>query len=335
MRLSLNSLVAPGAFRMALAGAVFLHHTTIFNIGMSAVLVFFVLSGYWVARMWTHDYVNTIAPYYTYLISRIWRVIPVFALASVFSWGLLLWREGRPNSIGSLTHQIFSNILILGYNSLPFQANVPGWSLDIEIQFYVIAPLVIFLISRSIYALFLFVLISFFSNSFGGAASLAPFLYFFGIGISSALLEITPTPQQAYLALIAAATVMLVCLLIAIYNNTLAEYTPIQLVFSHKINLLLAVIMTPWALYTVRQPSNLFDRMLGDLSYIFYLLHWSILGIMKTGEGSYFFRLVNCLLALLIITALSYLIWRFYDHPINQLRAKWVKRRLRNNSLQV
>lgn len=40
MQLGLNSLVAPGAFRMALAGAVFLHHTTFFNVGMSSVLVF-------------------------------------------------------------------------------------------------------------------------------------------------------------------------------------------------------------------------------------------------------------------------------------------------------
>ena len=31
MQLGLNSLVAPGAFRMALAGAVFLHHTTFFQ----------------------------------------------------------------------------------------------------------------------------------------------------------------------------------------------------------------------------------------------------------------------------------------------------------------
>ena len=333
MQLGLNSLVAPGAFRMALAGAVFLHHTTFFNVGMSSVLVFFVLSGYWVARMWTHDYVNTISPYYTYLISRIWRIIPVFALASIISWGLLLWREGRPNSIGSLTHQIFSNILIIGYNSLPFQANVPGWSLDIEIQFYVIAPLIIFLISRSIYALFLFVLISLFSKSFGGAASLAPFLYFFGIGISSALLEIAPTRQQAYVTLVVAAMMMFACLIIAIYNNMLVQHSSLQLVFSHRENLLLAVIMTPWALYTVRQPSSIFDRMLGDLSYIFYLLHWSILGVLKTGEGSFLFRLVNCSFALILITFLSYLIWRFYDHPINKLRGQWVKNRAKTNLL--
>jgi len=44
-----DKLASPGAFRLMLAVAVFLHHTTNFNLGMSAVLIFFVLSGYWVA----------------------------------------------------------------------------------------------------------------------------------------------------------------------------------------------------------------------------------------------------------------------------------------------
>ena len=153
------------------------------------------------------------------------------------------------------------------------------------------------------------------------------FLYFFGIGISSALLEIAPTRQQAYVTLVVAAMMMLACLIIAIYNNMLVQHSPLQLVFSHRENLLLAVIMTPWALYTVRQSSSIFDRMLGDLSYIFYLLHWSILGVLKTGEGSFLFRLANCSFALVLITVFSFLIWRFYDHPINKLRGQWVMNR--------
>ena len=54
-----DKFASPGAFRMALALSVFLHHTTSYNIGMSAVLIFFVLSGYWVATMWTATYSKT------------------------------------------------------------------------------------------------------------------------------------------------------------------------------------------------------------------------------------------------------------------------------------
>ena len=102
MTRAVEKLASPGAFRLILALAVFLHHSTGFNIGMSAVLIFFVLSGYWVATMWAHTYAHTRTPYLTYLISRVWRITPVFALCSLISWILLLVREGRPESVGNL-----------------------------------------------------------------------------------------------------------------------------------------------------------------------------------------------------------------------------------------
>ena len=92
MPVGTDKFASPGAFRLILALVVFLHHTTNFNLGMSAVLVFFVLSGYWVAVMWTEIYSKTTSAYWTYLVSRIWRVLPVFALCSAISWALLVAR---------------------------------------------------------------------------------------------------------------------------------------------------------------------------------------------------------------------------------------------------
>jgi len=82
--------------------------------------------------------------------------------------------------------------------------------------------------------------------------------------------------------------------------------------------LLIALMMTPWALYTTSQKTGPTDRMFGDLSYIFYLLHWSVLGAFKTGEGSYVDRLVLCSEALVLIFAASYVIWSQFDQPINR-----------------
>lgn len=324
-----EKLASPGAFRMALALAVFLHHTSGFNIGMSAVLIFFVLSGYWVATMWTHTYVHTRAPYATYLISRVWRITPVFALCSLISWLLLLVRQGRPESIGNLAHQIFSNILILGYNSLPFQANVPGWSLDMEIQFYLVAPLVIFLISRSAYAVFVCLLISVCSKWLGGGVTVAPFMYFFGVGVAAAILDLRPEPRLARASLFATLAIIAFCVLLLTKNMLFRDYNgPPLLAFSSRSNTLMAVTMIPWALYTVRQESSPQDRMLGDLSYIFYLLHWSVLGALQAGEGDYARRFLVCAFALFLILAVSCFIWIFYDRPINRLRAQWVARRV-------
>ena len=312
-----------------MALAVFLHHSTGFNIGMSAVLIFFVLSGYWVAAMWTHTYAHTRAPYATYLISRVWRITPVFALCSLISWILLLGREGRPESIGNLAHQIFSNILILGYNSLPFQANVPGWSLDMEIQFYLVAPLIIFLISRSAYAVFICLLISVCSKWLGGGVTVAPFMYFFGVGVAAAILDLRPEPRLARASLLATLAIIAFCVLLLAKNMLFRDYAaPPLLTFSSRSNTLIAVTMIPWALYTVRQESSPQDRMLGDLSYIFYLLHWSVLGALQAGEGDYARRLLVCVFALALILAVSCFIWIFYDRPINRLRAQWVARRV-------
>jgi peptidoglycan/LPS O-acetylase OafA/YrhL len=99
------------------------------------------------------------------------------------------------------------------------------------------------------------------------------------------------------------------------------------LAFSDTTNVLVALMITPWALYTTSQKADSTDRMIGDLSYIFYLLHWSVLGALKTGEGSYIDRLVLCSEALVLIFAVSYLIWSQFDRPINRWRSAWVSQR--------
>ncbi len=323
-----DRLASPGAFRMALALSVFLHHTTSYNIGMSAVLIFFVLSGYWVATMWRATYTKTRAPYLTFVISRFWRIIPVFALCSAITWGLLYWRGAQPAHVAGLAHQIFSNLFILGYNSLSFQANLPGWSLDMEMQFYLIAPLVIFLISKSIHVLAIFVLTTVLSQWLGGAATVAPFIIFFALGVASAVYDLKPSRRLAYGTLSATLALLVIFAALFIKNIALGELQGRDLVaLSSTSNLLVAVMMTPWALYTVRQKSGSIDRMFGDLTYIFYLLHWPFIGAIQTGEGSYWTRLWYCSEALLIILAASFMVWRFFDRPLNRWRAAWVASR--------
>ena len=114
-----------------------------------------------------------------------------------------------------------------------------------------------------------------------------------------------------------------------IKNIALGELHGKDLVaLSSTSNLLVAVMMTPWALYTVRQRSGWVDRMFGDLTYIFYLMHWPIIGLNQTGEGSYWNRLWLCSESLLVIMAVSFVIWRVFDHPLNKWRAAWVKSRI-------
>jgi len=328
MIVATDKLASPGAFRLVLALAVFLHHTTNYNLGMSSVLIFFVLSGYWVAVMWSRTYSKTSWSYFTYLVSRFWRVVPVFALCSAISWALLYARGDAPDFSGGLGRQIFSNIMIFGYNSLPYQANVPGWSLDMEMQFYLIAPLLAFLISKNIFVVLLCAVGSLFSQRLGGAATVAPFLYFFAIGVTAARHELKPSKALAYGSLCATLTLLFVCLMLLVKNFALGEPSAAPLLaFGSTTNILIALMMTPWAIYTTRQKTGATDRMFGDLSYIFYLLHWSVLGLLKTGEGSYGERLWLCSEALVVILVASYAIWTLFDHPINAWRSAWVSSR--------
>jgi peptidoglycan/LPS O-acetylase OafA/YrhL len=323
-----DKFASPGAFRLALALAVFLHHTTNFNIGLPAVLIFFVLSGYWVATMWAQIYSKTSASYFTYLTSRVWRVAPVFALCSAISWLLLVGRAGTPEGVGNVAHQIFSNVMILGYNSLPFQANIPAWSLDMEMQFYLIAPAVVFLVSKNIVVLFVCAAFTLFSHLIGGSTTVAPFLYFFGIGVAAASRGFMPDRRLAYGSLWATLATLLVFALILIKGLVFDEaHKAPLLAFGSASSFLIALMMAPWALYTTRQIGGANDRMLGDLSYIFYLLHWSVLGALRTGEGSYLDRILLCSEALIVIFLSSYVIWRLFDRPINKLRAAWVSSR--------
>jgi peptidoglycan/LPS O-acetylase OafA/YrhL len=325
MSVGSDKLASPGALRMALAFAVFVHHTTKFNLGMSAVLIFFVLSGYWVATMWTKTYSRTSWAYFTFLVSRLWRVVPVFALCSAVAWTLLWWRGAAPEHAGGLIPQLFSNVLILGYNSLSYQANVPGWSLDMEMQFYLVAPVVVFLVSRNLYALLGCVALSLLAPRFGGSATVLPFLYFFGVGVAAATHELTPSRRLAYASLAATVALLLVCAIVFLTRLDPAQTAAVA--FSSKTSLFIAVLMTPWAIYTTQQKTGATDRMVGDMSYIFYLLHWSVIGAIGTGEGGYAQRFLLCAEALALILAASYLIWLLFDRPIGKLRAAWVSSR--------
>ena len=85
-----RALSGPGAFRLILASLVFVHHTSRLAIGPAAVYLFFCLSGFWIYRMWNGRYSKTVNPYLTYLISRLWRLLPTFLLVSGLAIGIEL-----------------------------------------------------------------------------------------------------------------------------------------------------------------------------------------------------------------------------------------------------
>ena len=331
-----RALSGPGAFRLILASLVFVHHTSRLAIGPAAVYLFFCLSGFWIYRMWNGRYSKTVNPYLTYLISRLWRLLPTFLLVSGLAIGIEL-AMGRTLSDlrggGGWAHFLLSNTFIVGYNSLSYQPLVPAWSLDIEVQYYLIAPALSLLIAstgQSVLVLLAAAAISGVSSMLFGSGPLCSFLVFFVVGMTVAQ-NGWRVPKTAAMISAAVGVLLLILTIISPFRDAVlggASPRP-GFIYNTAFNVSWACILMPYAMYTTGNYSSRGDSFCADLSYIIYLLHWpAVLWIAFIG-GSPAHRLPYLLAAWVAVFAGSTLIWLLYDKPINGLRADWVAGRKR------
>lgn len=326
--MTVNDLKRPGLFRLALAGVVFVHHTTRLNLGGAAVDLFFVLSGFWIARMWTGRYSQASTPYAIYLISRAWRILPITILTAGLAWGAAAYRHSIPDDVGPI-RQAVSNVLLLGYHSLPYQPNVPAWSLDMEVQFYILAPLLIAMIAWRRWVVIGVVAVSTGAALLGDRWTVAPFLVFFCVGIWAATAEWRPSGRMAGWSL-AVGVVAIATVGGGPFNSLLIAGKTHGALYAYMPGaaIVLAIMLIPCALYTVRQADTPTDRMFGDLSFIVYMAHWPILGLINTGSGGMTHRLLMLAVASSALTATSFALWNFYDQPLQRRRAAWVQSRM-------
>jgi len=327
-----NKLTGPGLFRLFLALLVFFNHASRFQIGIGAVFVFFCLSGYWICRMYRGRYAGTRQPYLTYLVSRAWRLLPTFLLLTVIAL-LFLWVHGNLADYWAKSnhlHFVLSNLFILGYQSLPLKPLVPAWSLDIEMQFYLIAPLLVaFLTWRKVPpALLLFAafIVSPLSMIWLGPACLGSYIFFFLSGMVVASSNWKPSPRVAALSFGGVALLIVICMASPYRGVLLAGRHPGPLaVYSIWANYVLALCMIPYAMFTTEQKGFRLDGMFADLSYIVYLLHWTVVQWMSDHLGPH--RFLYAATGTVFLMVASVIIWKYYDHPINKLRSAWVSHR--------
>jgi peptidoglycan/LPS O-acetylase OafA/YrhL len=322
----LRKCAGPGLFRLVLASAVVVYHLSRFAIGAAAVYLFFILSGFWIYRMWMNRYSKASRPYLVYLLSRSWRLIPTFVLVSAIA---MLLERFPSSGAGNHVHYVVSQIFILGYSNLSFKPIVPAWSLDIEMQFYLLAPALVWLIARQrvISLLAGFAVISLISGLFLGAV-VTSYLIFFVIGMCAAAVNWQPSAKTALKFSLAGVGLLLICAFSPLRSVLLVGAHPGRFA-SHNLefNILFALTCAPYALFTTRQRGFAADEMFADLSYIVYLLHWPLMQRFNPTHWLHS-RLLSAVCVCAIIYAAAFLIWKFYDKPINRLRAAWTKRRI-------
>ena len=287
--------------------------------------------------MWAKRYSTSRRPYFTYLISRLWRLLPIFLLADLLTLAvdrLIKAPITQATSIFDKLHFAVAHTLILGYTSLYVLPLVPAWSLDLEMQFYLVLPLLVWLVMR-IRNPFLLLLtagsISLASAFCFGKEALSSHLIYFAAGITAASFKWRPAPKLVMAATSLDVLFIAVCLLCPAFGLPLMEPSlgPWQL-SGPQSNNVIALLAIPYALFSTGQPGGSSDRALGDLSYVVYLLHWPGIILCTAYGGAGLHRRIYMWAVWLAVYAFSMMIWKIYDLPLNNLRARWVRRRTRS-----
>ena len=344
--------MGPGLFRLLLASVVIAYHYSSLGLGHAAVYLFFILSGYWVYRMWEDKYRRTRSPYLTFVASRIWRLAPVFLLCSAMACATLML---MPLLIPTTLHfqplrpnwRMISSVILLGYNSSAFQPLLPAWSLDIEMQFYLLAPFALIWMKRQpVIALAVVI----------GACGVLEMLY--GQVLPTALPGYLPYFMMGMLAAqypafihdkrYATGSLTAVLLLLAAFllvpdlrSALITGSHPGPLYkYNDALNVAVALAATPFALSTVKNASGAFDKLMADLSYSVYLFHWIpnlvvMIYFPQLATKSHAIRAVGLSGVLAATYSVALLITFLVDRPANRARARFVRARTVSNPPKV
>lgn len=294
--------------------------------------MFFALSGYWISNMWEAKYSRADAPYATYVLSRYWRLAPMFLLAS------LLTVVCAPLTHSRITWDlptIASSVGFLGYAWLPDRPVGPAWSLDIEMQFYLVAPVLLWAARRAgaVSAVLVAAAVSAMAAIAMRVELLPAYLVFFVAGIVAAQSRWRPTSREigVPIALIGVASL---ALLVSPFHSLIivgAHPGPWS-AYNGAYDVALALAFIPWAIASTHRKGGASDKMFADLSYAVYLFHWigvEWLNHATAGKG-HVERLTYIAALFVLVMVVSWLAWKVVDQPLNRMRSEWLSRRIQS-----
>ncbi len=324
--------MASGILRILLALIVVVHHMSRLGVGKACVFIFFMLSGFWVARMWNEKYRHCEKPWRSFVTARFLRIWPLFVLVNLIAITLLASIDhpvvlpcGGANSALECGHALLANTLMLGYTTTQAQAIPPAWSLDIELQFYLLAPLIVFAL-RGPRALWIAAasLPLALAACFWLPDTVPQFLPFFIVGILAATNKIRSSRRMALLS--GAATFLLLSVSFATATGRTVILTganPGALgAYNDAFNALIAVLAAPFALYFAGQERQNRGAALGDIAFTIYIVHWIPVALVSIywGHLPSLQRLPYVAGGVLATVAFALVLWRFVDRPMERWR---------------
>jgi len=369
-----NHYNALTGIRAIAAYMVYLYHYNLYPIFTNSILlqdfiqelhigvsIFFVLSGFLI----TYRYYNKVdlTKYFfkKYFVNRIARIYPVYFLLTTLTFIYILRYPdyGVAPELPLISKYLFNLIFVRGFLFKIIYSGIgQGWSLTVEECFYIVAPMVIFLMQKQKYMekrvaiVLIFILVIFLtgvilkevipSGRYGFLANYDLFISYtffgrvfeFGVGILlGALLrqknkiltntQINITYTSCFLIII------ILCVLVKI-----RIFYGIAPAIDHFFGKIVNNIFLPfpiagliWGLINektllLRLLSTRIAVILGKSSYIFYLIHAGILYqeiIMRINPNS----IMNYIYVFIIINIFSIIIYFMFEEPMNRLIRKY------------
>lgn len=327
-----------GTLRFLLALAVLFSHTFPFpylNVGVSAVVVFYIISGYVMTGLLDRHY-GRLSEAPGFYLDRAMRIYPQYLFILCLTW--VGWAGGLlrlPETHVPLSWvKAISNILLIPLNyfmyASPHSWGVayipPAWSLGAELQFYLLFPFVLLLRQRllaTVVSLLIFTIASlqYLPTNTHSFRLLDGALFMFLLG--SLLYD--GQKKEAKLKQVAM-VIYGYCLLLGVGLLITGRLSFAQ--NSHSIFIGIALGYPIFA-YLSTLPRQTWDERLGDLSYGLFLSHFVIIWLLerwaffRVGRESYpeLWKVIAVLLLKLALTTigalvLSYLGFRFVEKPV-------------------
>ena len=309
-RFPTNAWIAPpGLFRFLLALAVVVSHLSKLDIGRMAVLLFFFLSGYWVSKIWITKFDgHNVRRFYA---SRYLRVVPLYLILMAVA----ALARGLPIQP--------VNLALFGVASADNDPVGISWSLDVELQFYMILPLVFFIaahVSSAVTGLITLAcaVLGWALETSVGFVSVAQYLPPFILGLMTQRLAWTPGPRTAAASLAGFILFTAVAALAPSTATFLDKTTPDP--FDRDIFAFFWMApLIPYVARSLTLRSGPLDRHLGNLSFPVYLVHYPVVSVLAEhfGLGG-----TTKVLAVLISLVIAGLVYVFIDRPIDAWRVR-------------
>ncbi|KQR72927.1 acyltransferase family protein [Rhizobium sp. Leaf341] len=305
----------------------------LFRGGFVGVDVFFVLSGYFMAKIILSDLAAGTFSFADFYIRRIRRIIPalftMMAITAVFAWFRLMPQEFRYFGDSVRAAALFSaNILFRqesGYFDISAEMKplLHTWSLSMEEQFYILFPISLLLVFTYARRFLLhitgaLILISFAACLWatGHSPEKAFFLLHFRVWelLIGALVAFAPRPaySERMATFLSAAGLAAILAAIFLYSSTTPFPGPFAAVPVLGAALVVHAGATSW--FPAGILTNRVAVFIGRISYSLYLWHWPIIVFYRYETGHHL-TLSDSVLVVVLSFVCASLSWRFIEQP--------------------